>query len=66
MLPTACARTSTGSSSAYRQANYDSNRSFFDDRFDLNQALSQFQAGHLDASGLWSARGIAPVPPSLG
>ena len=39
----------------YRQANFDSNRSYFEGRLDLRQALGQFQSGNLDASGLWSA-----------
>jgi chromosome segregation ATPase len=38
----------------FRQANYDSQRSYFDDSFDLRPALARFQAGHNDAGALWS------------
>ncbi len=37
----------------YRQANFDSQRSFFEDGFDLGRGLDAFDNGQLDADRLW-------------
>jgi hypothetical protein len=39
----------------YRQANFDSQRSYFDGDFDIASLLSRFREGALDADNLWRA-----------
>ncbi len=39
----------------YRQANFDSRRSFFDDALDFRRVCAQFEGGTLDAEGFWRA-----------